>query len=69
MEARDAESQLHVETEAGRLRKLVSYIQGNVWVVCVIFEVKGKIGAVFTKFEVIGKLGNHGEAMGCLCHF
>ena len=51
------------------LRKLVSYIQGNVWVARVIFEMKGKLGAVITTFEVIGKLGNQGEAMGCRCHF
>ena len=42
------------------LRKLVSYIQGNVWVVRVIFEVKGKLGAVITTFEVKGELGKPG---------
>ena len=42
---------------------------GKLWVVGVIFEVKGKLGAVLATFELKGKLGNHGEAMGFLCHF
>ena len=42
---------------------------GKLWVVCVTFEVKGKLGGILAIFEVKGKLGNHGEAMGCMCHF